>query len=101
MPSNLNLDYYYGTEAEQYSFYRVPKTLLTDPRYWRSSARSVSAMCWPLPFWIRRGTSGFPGTIRRGLLLFPCLIRGPVIMTMLPEATLCFWMGLSIRPGRK
>ena len=33
MPSNLNLDYYYGTEAEQYSFYRVPKTLLTDPRY--------------------------------------------------------------------
>ena len=33
MPSNLNLDYYYGTEAEQYSFYRVPKTLLTDSRY--------------------------------------------------------------------
>ena len=37
MPSNLNLDYYYGTEADQYSFYRIPKTLLTDPRY-----RSVS-----------------------------------------------------------
>ena len=33
MPSNLNLDYYYGSEAEQFSFYRVPKTLLTDPRY--------------------------------------------------------------------
>ena len=33
MPSPLNLDYYYGNEAEQYSFYRVPKTLLTDPRY--------------------------------------------------------------------
>ena len=33
MPSNLNLDYYYGNEAEQYSFYRVPKTLLTDPRF--------------------------------------------------------------------
>ena len=33
MPSNLNLDYYYGTEAEQYSFYRIPKALLTDPRY--------------------------------------------------------------------
>nr|WP_325180164.1 DUF6017 domain-containing protein [uncultured Oscillibacter sp.] len=32
MPSNLNLDYY-GTEADQYSFYRIPKTLLTDPRY--------------------------------------------------------------------
>ena len=33
MPTNLNLDYYYGNEAEQYSFYRIPKTLLTDPRY--------------------------------------------------------------------
>ncbi|MDE7260724.1 MAG: replication initiator protein A [Oscillospiraceae bacterium] len=33
MPSNLNLDYYYGSEAEQYSFYRIPKVLLTDPRY--------------------------------------------------------------------
>jgi len=33
MPSNLNLDYYYGTEAEQYSFYRIPKALLTGPRY--------------------------------------------------------------------
>ncbi len=33
MPSNLNLDDYYGTEADQYSFYRIPKTLLTDPRY--------------------------------------------------------------------
>ena len=32
MPSNLNLDYYYGNEAKQYSFYRIPKTLLTDPR---------------------------------------------------------------------
>ena len=30
MPSNLNLDYYYGNEAEQFSFYRVPKTLLAD-----------------------------------------------------------------------
>jgi hypothetical protein len=37
MPSNLNLDYYYGTEADQYSFYRIPKTLLTDPRYKRVS----------------------------------------------------------------
>lgn len=30
MPSNLNLDYYYGNEAEQYSFYRIPNPLLTD-----------------------------------------------------------------------
>ncbi|NCE64471.1 replication initiator A domain-containing protein [Pseudoflavonifractor sp. 524-17] len=33
MPANLNLDYYYGSEGDQYSFYRIPKTLLTDPRY--------------------------------------------------------------------
>ena len=29
----LDLDYYYGNEAEQYSFYRIPKVLLTDRRY--------------------------------------------------------------------
>ena len=33
MPSNLNLDYYYGNEAGQYSFYRIPKALLTDPHF--------------------------------------------------------------------
>ena len=42
MPSNLNLDYYYGNEAEQYSFYRIPKTLLTFP----SRPRSFTASCW-------------------------------------------------------
>ena len=30
---SLNLDYFYGNEAEQYSFYRIPKTLFTDQRY--------------------------------------------------------------------
>ena len=29
----LNLNYFYGAEAEQYSFYRIPKVLLTDQRY--------------------------------------------------------------------
>lgn len=29
----LNLDYYYGNESEQYSFYRIPKTLFTDSRF--------------------------------------------------------------------
>lgn len=29
----LNLDYYYGNEAEQYSFYRIPKILFTDDRF--------------------------------------------------------------------
>ena len=29
----LQLDYYYGNEAEQYSFYRIPKILFTDPLF--------------------------------------------------------------------
>ncbi len=29
----LQLDYYYGNEAEQYSFYRIPKVLFTDSRF--------------------------------------------------------------------
>lgn len=29
----LELAYFYGSEAEQYSFYRIPKVLLTDRRY--------------------------------------------------------------------
>ena len=27
---SLELAYFYGSEAEQYSFYRIPKVLLTD-----------------------------------------------------------------------
>ena len=30
---SLELAYFYGSEAEQYSFYRIPKVLLTDQRY--------------------------------------------------------------------
>ncbi len=33
MAANLDLRYYYGTEAGQYNFYRIPKVLLTDSRY--------------------------------------------------------------------
>ena len=29
----LNFDYYYGDEAEQYSFYRIPKVLMKDVRF--------------------------------------------------------------------
>ena len=29
----LQLDYFYGGEAEQYSFYRIPKVLFTDQSY--------------------------------------------------------------------
>ena len=29
----LQLNYYYGNEAEQYTFYRIPKILFTDPLF--------------------------------------------------------------------
>ena len=29
----LQLDYYYGIEAEQFSFYRVPRLLIKDERF--------------------------------------------------------------------
>ena len=33
MSEILQLDYYYGIEAEQFSFYRVPRLLIKDERY--------------------------------------------------------------------
>ena len=29
----MTLDYFYGGEADQFSFYRIPKVLFTDPQY--------------------------------------------------------------------
>ena len=36
------LDYFYGTEAEQYTFYRIPKVLFTDPGFRRITADALS-----------------------------------------------------------
>ncbi|MEZ3518117.1 MAG: replication initiator protein A [Lachnospiraceae bacterium] len=36
----LQLDYYYGNEAEQYSFYRIPKLLFTDTRFEKVSVEA-------------------------------------------------------------
>ena len=33
MDNGLKFDYYYGAEAEQFSFYRVPRLLIKDERY--------------------------------------------------------------------
>ena len=30
---HLELEYYYGQEAEQFTFYRLPKALITDARF--------------------------------------------------------------------
>lgn len=29
----MSLDYYYGDQAEQFSFYRIPKVLFTEERF--------------------------------------------------------------------
>ena len=33
----MGFDYFYGQQAEMFSFYRVPKVLFTDERYWNIS----------------------------------------------------------------
>lgn len=33
MSDTINFDYYYGIEAEQFSFYRVPRLLIKDERF--------------------------------------------------------------------
>ena len=34
----LNFDYYYGSEAEQFAFYRIPRVLMTAPHFKRLSS---------------------------------------------------------------
>lgn len=33
MSRQTNFEYYYGIEAEQFAFYRVPRLLVKDPRF--------------------------------------------------------------------
>ncbi len=33
MGKNIKFDYYYGKEADQFSFYRIPKLLFTDDHF--------------------------------------------------------------------
>lgn len=37
---SLNLDYYYGNESEQFSFFRIPKVLFTDDHFKNLSAEA-------------------------------------------------------------
>jgi hypothetical protein len=34
----LNFDYYYGAEAEQFAFYRIPRVLMTEPHFKKLSS---------------------------------------------------------------
>lgn len=56
----LELDYYYGNEAEQYSFYRIPKVLFTDSRF------RGSPCCGPRPALPRRYLAQIRRNIRQG-----------------------------------
>ena len=33
MEKSINFDFYYGHEAEQFTFYRIPKLLIKDKRF--------------------------------------------------------------------
>ena len=33
----MEFDYFYGQQAEQFTFYRIPKVLFTDSRFWNVS----------------------------------------------------------------
>ena len=43
----LHLDYYYGIEAEQFSFYRVPRLLIKDERFISITVGSMIALATP------------------------------------------------------
>lgn len=45
MASPLKLDYYYGIEAEQFSFYRVPRLLIKDERFKNISSDAKLLYC--------------------------------------------------------
>lgn len=36
----MGFDYFYGQEADQFTFYRVPKVLFTNDRFWNISAEA-------------------------------------------------------------
>lgn len=46
MGNMMKFDYYYGIEAEQFSFYRVPRLLIKDERFKElSSDANKSEIC--------------------------------------------------------
>ena len=42
------LDYFYGGQADLFSFYRLPKVLFTDPQFRSISAEAkiLYGLCW-------------------------------------------------------
>ena len=74
MPETLNLNYYYGNEADQYSFYRIPKILLTDPYLWKQKCCTACCLtawgCLPTTAgWTTTGACSSTSPRRK---LWPC-----------------------------
>ena len=42
MEKKMTFNYFYGTEADQFSFYRIPKALFTDSTEWFISSRVIN-----------------------------------------------------------
>ena len=43
MDGTIKFDYYYGIEAEQFSFYRVPRLLIKDARFKELSSDATTS----------------------------------------------------------
>ncbi len=44
MDDRIKLSYFYGKEAEQYSFYKIPKLLFTDDHFKKNISGGESAV---------------------------------------------------------
>lgn len=44
----MQFDYFYGSQADQFSFYRIPKVLFTDPQFkpLSTDAKVLYGTCW-------------------------------------------------------
>ena len=48
MEDRIKLSYFFGREADQYSFYRIPKLLFTEEYFKKISveAKCYMVLCW-------------------------------------------------------
>ena len=80
----MTLDYYYGDQAEQFSFYRIPKVLFTDSRFKDISAEAKilygllldrMSLSAKMAGWIRRGAYISSIPLKISWTHFPALRR--------------------------
>ena len=45
MEKKMTFNYFYGTEADQFSFYRIPKALFTDS-YFKDLSSDAKSFIW-------------------------------------------------------